>query len=167
MTSRTKYPMFIALGLLFMTFAGFKSEVSAQCPTIACSPCPSPVVVRPVVMRTFCPVISCPAPRPVVVAQPVVCPAPRPVVIPQPVFCPQVALVRYTPVTCPAICVTTPQSSIEEVPPMEAPKPPEAPVTDTEIHKEPETPVIDIEITPTEPEPLPPPPPLRPVRVKS
>lgn len=167
MTSRTRYPVFIALAALFMTLAGFQSQVSAQCRFNGCSPCartscpaPAPVVCT---QQVSCPA-PCPAPRPVVCAQPVSCPmpcpAPRPVMITRCVTCPQVTTVSCVstlPACCPSPCAKEAET--------------ETPVIETE--KTPETPVIDIEVVPepqpeVTPEPAPEPlPPVRPSRIKS
>src|SRR5262245_44302510 len=136
MTSRTRYPVFIALALLLMSVAGFSSSAFARhrfrdrcCfPINPCPSCPAPVACP-----SPCPVISCPAPAPVIS-----CPAPRPVIsCPAPcpvVSCPAPAPVVFrrvvTVTTCcptPKVEVVTPVKVVEEKP-VEAPPPPPEPV---------------------------------------
>ena len=125
MTSKTRYPVFIALALLLMSIAGLDSSAYARhrrfrdgcCPVAICPTCPAPA-----------PVISCPAPQPVVS-----CPAPQPVI-----------LRRVTTVTtcCPVAC-PCPEKKEEAAP---------APVVEEKPAPEPApAPVINV----PEPEPLP------------
>jgi hypothetical protein len=157
MTSRTRYPVFIALALLLMSVAGLDSSAYARhrryrdgCCPVAINPCPTCPAPAPVISCPAPqPVISCPAPAPVIscpAPQPVIsCPAPCPA--PAPVILRRVVTVTCCPVTCPEKKEeVTPAPVVEEKP---APEPAPAPV-----------------INVPEPEPLPPAPAPRPRRMK-